>query len=173
MRCETSLTRIYLDTSAFLKEFSEEPKSQIVHRIFEMCRSGTVTIITSRWTINESIAAFDRKHHAKGEISASERDIAIFTMLRRVEELTGNDRIFAIRLTNEVIQPSTAIITDKHLSADDALHLYSVSVGKCDAFVLADSRFANLAKDGGDFEIFDITVESDYSRLEKFLTSLK
>lgn len=86
MRRETSSTRIYLDTSAFLKEFSEEPKSEIVHRIFEMCRERKVTIVTSRWTINESVAALDKKRKM-GEITDSERDQVIFTMLRTVEEL--------------------------------------------------------------------------------------
>lgn len=171
MRCETSSTRIYLDTSAFLKEFSEEPKSEIVHRIFEMCRERKVTIVTSRWTINESVAALDKKRKM-GEITDSERDQVIFTMLRTVEELIEKGQIFAISLTNDVARFSTAIITDKHLSADDAVHLYSAIVGKCDALVLADNRFARLAKDGGDFEIFNILDENDYSRLEEFLANI-
>ncbi len=137
-----------------------------------MCRQRKITIVTSRWTINESIAALDKKYK-KGEMTDSDRDQVIFVMLRRVEELVDRNQIFAVRLTNEVIQPSTAIITDKHLSADDALHLYSASVGKCDALVLADNRFASLAKDGGDFEIFNILDSSDYKRLDDFLTSIR
>ncbi len=170
MRCETNSTKIYLDTSAFLKEFSEEPKSEIIHRIFELCSEGRIIIVTSRWTINESIAALDKKH-TKGEMTDSERDQVIFALLRRVEELIDKGQIFAISLTNDVARFSTAIITDKHLSADDALHLYSAIVGKCDALVLADNRFAKLAKDGGDFEIFNISDEDSYARLEEFLVN--
>ena len=172
MRCETNSTKIYLDTSVFLKEFSEEPNSEIIHRIFEMCRQRKVTIVTSRWTINESIAALDKKHN-RGEITDFERDQVIFTMLRKVEELIEEGQIFAISLSNDVARFSTAIITDKHLSADDALHLYSAIVGKCDALVLADNRFAKLAKDGGDFKVFNILDENNYVRLEAFLTNIR
>ncbi|MGH9921117.1 MAG: type II toxin-antitoxin system VapC family toxin [Nitrososphaerales archaeon] len=172
MRCETNSAKIYLDTSVFLKEFSEEPKSEVIHRIFEMCRQRKVTIVTSRWTINESIAALDKKHN-RGEITDFERDQVIFTMLRKVEELIDEGQIFAISLSNDVARFSTAIITDKHLSADDALHLYSAIVGKCDALVLADNRFAKLAKDGGDFEVFNILDENNYNKLEAFLTNIR
>lgn len=137
-----------------------------------MCKERKVTIITSRWTINESIAALDKKHK-KGEITDSERDQVIFTMLRRVEELIEKGQIFAISLTNDVARFSTAIIIDKHLSADDSVHLYSAIIGRCDALVLADNRFARLAKDGGDFEIFNILDGKDYRRLEEFLTNIK
>ena len=158
--------RIYLDTSAFLKEFSEEIGSEIIHKIFKKCQNGQVTIITSRWTRNESAAALDRKH-IRSDITNSERDRIIFIILKRIEEL--GQRIVEIRLTNEVLGGSSGIITDKHLSADDALHLFSVNVGKCDAFVLADNRFADRAKNGGDFEIFNLLNEDDCNRLEAFL----
>lgn len=140
-----------------MKEFSEESKSEIIHRIFEMCREGKVTIVTSRWTINESIAALDKKYK-KGEITIFDRDQVIFTILRRVDELIVRNQIFATRLTNEVLQSSTIIITDKHLSADE---------------VLADNRFASLAKDGEDFEIFNILNGNDYGLLEEFLVNIK
>lgn len=137
-----------------------------------MCREGKVTIVISRWVINESIAALDKKHK-KVEITDSERDEVIFAMLRRVDELVARDLIFAIRLTNEVLQFSTIIITDKHLSADDAVHLYSAGLGKCEALVVADARFATLAKDGGDFEVFNILDDNDYERLDEFLSNIR
>jgi predicted nucleic acid-binding protein len=158
--------RIYLDTSAFLKEFTKESGSEIVHKIFGKCENGPVTIITSRWTRNEVTAALDRKH-VRGEITNSERDILIFIILRRIERL--GSRIVEIRVTNEVLGSSSGIITDKHLSADDALHLYSANVGRCHAFVLADDRFAKRAKNGGDFEIFNLLNEEDCRKLEAFL----
>lgn len=108
--------RIYLDTSAFLKEFTKENGSEVVHRIFEKCENGPVTIITSRWTRNEATAALDRKHRRE-DITDSERDVVIFTILKRIEKL--GSKIVEIRLTNEVLGSSSGIITDKHLSADD------------------------------------------------------
>ena len=136
-----------------------------------MCRERKVTIVTSRWTINESIAALDKKYK-RDEITDSERDQVIFAMLRTMDELIEKGHIFAISLTNDIARFSSAIITDKHLSADDSVHLYSAIIGKCDAFVLADNRFARLAKDGGDFEVFNILDEKDYSRLKGFLNNI-
>lgn len=55
------MKRVYLDTSAYLKEFSQEAGSETISRIFTACERGETVLVTSQWTLSESIAAVDRK----------------------------------------------------------------------------------------------------------------
>ncbi len=53
--------RIYLDTSVYITEFSEEPPlSDLAKKIFEKCDQNKLTIVTSYWTLSEGIVAIDK-----------------------------------------------------------------------------------------------------------------
>jgi len=41
------MKRVYLDTSAYLKEFSQETGSETISKIFLACERGEVVIVTS------------------------------------------------------------------------------------------------------------------------------
>lgn len=75
-----------MDSSAFVKEFSEEIGSEIAHRLFSMCEEGRIDLITSYWTIGESIAAVDRKFR-KRELTEDQMDTIIVTLIGRTTEL--------------------------------------------------------------------------------------
>ena len=66
------MKRVYLDTSAYLKEFSPETGSETISKLFSACESGKVVLVTSQWTLSESIAAIDKKHR-RVELSLEER----------------------------------------------------------------------------------------------------
>lgn len=74
------MIRAYIDSSAFVKEFSEEIGSEIAHRLFSMCEKGRIDLITSHWTIGESIAAVDRKFR-RGELTEDQVDTIIVTLI--------------------------------------------------------------------------------------------
>ena len=59
---------IYLDTSAYLKEFAREKGSDAIATLFELCKKGEIRLLISEWTINEGIAVIDRKLR-RGEIT--------------------------------------------------------------------------------------------------------
>jgi len=109
----------------------------------------------------------------RSELLEQERNYVIFGMLEKVNQLVSQGQIFQVSLTDEVARSSTAIITDKHLSPGDALHLFSAIVASCNVLLLADKRFAERAKDSGDFEIFNIMNDDDYSNLEQFLAKIE
>jgi len=53
--------RAYLDSSTFVKQFTEEKGSKVAHKLFTACENGEIELATSQWTIGESIAAIDKK----------------------------------------------------------------------------------------------------------------
>ncbi len=62
---------IYIDTSAYVKEYHDEPGSDIVHSIFENAKSGRDTLIISLWTKSETINTVD-KHFMRHELDEEE-----------------------------------------------------------------------------------------------------
>ena len=63
------MKRIYFDSSAYTKVFTEETGSDNAKRLFELAYKNRVKIVLSVWTINESIAAIDKKCHQKKMMS--------------------------------------------------------------------------------------------------------
>jgi predicted nucleic acid-binding protein len=72
--------RIFLDTSAYLKEFAREQGSDAIAKLFESCEKE-IRLLISEWAINEGIAAIDRKLR-RGEITIAERDETMREVLR-------------------------------------------------------------------------------------------
>jgi predicted nucleic acid-binding protein len=75
-------SKIYLDTSVYVKRFKEEQGSDTIHRVFRIAQKNIrLKIFMSVWTINESIAAIDKKFYQKKLISNDERKKVIATIL--------------------------------------------------------------------------------------------
>ncbi len=111
--------RIYLDTSAFVKRYSEETGSDVVNYVFESDHE----IVSSHWTLAETAAALDKKV-VKRQITPEERDksLAIF-----FSDIASRDITF-IKLSDEFVYPMIEKILQHHISADDALQLFSCLV---------------------------------------------
>lgn len=52
--------RLYLDTSAFFKEYHDEEGSDHLHGIFEQAKNGRVILCISIITISEVLNALDK-----------------------------------------------------------------------------------------------------------------
>lgn len=78
---QNTIPRIYLDTSAFIKGFRNEERSEIVHSILEKCTNGQLTVVISLWTLAESLSALDKAYSKKGSISLPEANSTISRML--------------------------------------------------------------------------------------------
>ncbi len=85
------MRRVYLDTSAYLKAFSDEKGTETVSKLFKACKSGRLYLVTSQWTLSESMAVIDRKYR-RGEMDLEERKTVIATLLNETIKLaeSGN-----------------------------------------------------------------------------------
>lgn len=177
--------RIYLDTSAYLLAFNEEPPvSSLVQDIFDKCEEDKLTLITSLWTWSESISALDQAFKKKSTIDRPTRNSVIGTLLGKSIDLVKQKRMVLVVPTEEMIYKSWDLIRKRHLSADDALHAFTAKVGKCDLMVMADNYFADRMKgdvemedepmedDKISFEVYNIRLEGDYTLLKQKIDSL-
>ena len=141
------MKRVYIDTSAYLKEFSPETGSETTSKLFSTCESGKAVLVSSQWTLSVSIAAIDKKHR-RGELSLEERDLVITTLLNKTMELAEKGNLVIVPIKPQLVQASWRIILERHISADDYL--------------------IERTKEEG-FESYDVEDEADCIRLEEVL----
>ncbi|KAF5436211.1 hypothetical protein C5S35_09295 [Candidatus Methanophagaceae archaeon] len=150
--------RVYLDTSALVKRYCEEEGSEVVNEVFESDNE----IITSYWTLAEAIAAIDKKV-AKRQISEEERDFVISVLFSDVLI-----RVTFIKISDEFIEAVLERILAYHLSADDALQLFSCSVALSPIFLAADKSLIRAAKEEG-LKAFDVEITNEGEILRRLL----
>ncbi|MGB2841667.1 MAG: type II toxin-antitoxin system VapC family toxin [Halobacteriota archaeon] len=150
--------RIYLDTSALVKRYCEEGGSDVVNDVFESDNE----IVTSYWTLAEAIAAIDKKV-AKRQISEEERDFVISVLFSDVL-----NRITFVKISNEFIEAIIEMILAHHISADDALQLFSCIVSLSPIFLAADKGLIRAAKEEG-LKAFDVENREEREKLRRLL----
>jgi len=150
--------RIYLDTSALVKRYCEEGGSDVVNDVFESDNE----IVTSYWTLAEAIAAIDKKV-AKRQISEEERDFVISVLFSDVL-----NRITFVKISNEFIEAIIEMILAHHISADDALQLFSCIVSLSLIFLASDKGLTRAAKEEG-LKAFDVENSEEREKLRRLL----
>lgn len=161
---------IYFDTSAYVKLFSQEPGSATANSLFGLAHDGRIQIYMSYWTINETCAALDRKHRNK-ELNDEQYRIVSATISKNLM-LQGYSNVGLIMLANVIVKNSIDVINTYHVSADDALHLYTAYILKCDHFLCQDKKLINKT-DGAisSMKVSNITDEPAMTVLMKELES--
>lgn len=172
------MLRIYLDTSAFIKGFRNEERSELIHRILEKCANGKLAAVISLWTLSESLSALDKAYSKKGSISLPEANSAISRMLGYSHNLHKEGHLDIIVPDGDIITRSWVFISQRHLSADDALHAMCAMIGKSHIVLLADNYFASMLKKEKEvvtaediseqysFEVLNLLEDQDYERLK-------
>ena len=139
---------LYLDTSAFVKEYHNEEGSAYVHEIFRKAKEGEVKLVTSLWTISETINVLD-KHKRRKEIADEEFEIVIGAIFSDILDLEESGALEVIDLDTDFVKMSWEMIIKEHLSAADALHLVTALNKKVTGFLAADRKLVKVAKKKG------------------------
>jgi len=137
--------KIYLDTSAFVKNYHTEQGSDQIELVFEKAKKGKCSLFMSIWVISETINSLD-KHRMRNEITQNELNIIIGTILSDISELMENNILEIIDIETELLKMSWEFIINEHLSCSDSLHLVTALQKNCDIFLAADKNFIKIAK---------------------------
>jgi predicted nucleic acid-binding protein len=139
---------IYLDTSAFVKEYHDEEGSEYVHEIFRKAKEGEVILFISLWTISETINALDR-HKRRKEIKDDEFGIVIGAIFSDILDLKEHGTLEVIEMDAGLVKMSWGMIIKEHLSAADALHLVTALKKNATVFLAADKKLVAVAEKKG------------------------
>jgi predicted nucleic acid-binding protein len=160
--------KVYFDTSALLKEFYTEVGLDLIDKLASNAKQGKLQIISSIWSINESVAAVDRKYR-KGEMNDSDVQTIIATLTDRIITSTEQGSFIFKRLSHAIISNSLILISIFHISPSDALHLQTAFSEDCDYFVVHDNELVKRVLSSGykfeGIEIVNLGVTSDRQNL--------
>ena len=165
------LRKIYFDTSAYVKIYTQEAGTDISESLFALAEEGRVKIVMSIWAVNETIAAIDRTHRRK-IIRDHQRDRIFATILKRTIDYAEKPDapIDFIPVDSRLLNLSRDVITGYHVSADDALHLSTAYATDCECFIFKDDKLRDTT--GGNVSgmpLLDITSHEDMNPLMKSL----
>jgi len=129
--------RLFLDTSAFFKEYHDEEGSDHLHDIFEQAKNGWVILCISILTISEVLNGLD-KIRKRRVISDSECQIIADVILSDIVELAEQGNMEVYEVKNSTIRASWDLILKNHLSAIDAIQVITAHESGADIFLAAD-----------------------------------
>lgn len=167
------MKKVYIDTSAFVKLFyTKEVGSDIVKQLFELANAKRIHIVISFWAANEALAAVDRLYHKRKLITRDQRNVIIATIIRRIKSWSepkatsgSTPSITCVYVDNDLVKASREFILVSHISADDALHLYSGHAKDCDYFVHRDRKLKDVGEKIDDMKLVNVSVQQQVSKL--------
>jgi predicted nucleic acid-binding protein len=153
-------TRVYLDTSVYLKYFKQEEGSDTVKRVIRIAeKNNSLKIFMSFWTINECITAIDKNFYQKKLVTNEQRDKIIATILATsMNSMQTYPNIQFVPVTSKIVKDSTSLIRSLHISADDALHVHTAMKQRCKYFIFHDRHLRNRVTNSiQDMTMVDVT----------------
>ncbi|NHV45750.1 MAG: type II toxin-antitoxin system VapC family toxin [Candidatus Verstraetearchaeota archaeon] len=143
---------LYLDTSALVKRYIEESKSDVVDEIFRDSYKGIKTLAFSYWNLAEAIVVFD-KYEKKLGLNAKE---IMKNMLREITTLSRLHRLIIVNITPSLLRKSINLILKYHIYVADALQIATAKKIKSSIIVTGDKELANIAQAEG-LKVFYLT----------------
>jgi predicted nucleic acid-binding protein len=134
------MRRIYLD----VKVYKTEPGPDYARALANLAEKNIIAIYMSYWVINESLEALDRAYNNK-HLSEKQWQIALSTLLNRIRLYSGSN-IHIFEIAQFAVEQSINYIRKYKISADDALHVCTACIFKCDFFVAADKKMIRKIK---------------------------
>jgi len=115
------MTDYYLDTSALVKRYTDEPGSAWIRQITDLPEDSTVLL--AEITLAEVAAALAAKHRAPGGITQEQRDRALSRFLQDCA-----DRFLLIPVDRTVIERAVGLTQTYRLRGYDAVQLATTLV---------------------------------------------
>uniref|UniRef100_A0A7J3X843 PIN domain-containing protein n=1 Tax=Thermofilum pendens TaxID=2269 RepID=A0A7J3X843_THEPE len=135
----------YLDTSALVKRYVEEPGSRVVDEIYRSAYKGVAVLAFSYWNIAEAAAVFD-KYERKLGLEARE---LLRNLLRESATLSRLRRLVLVSVSPSLLQASVKLVLKHHIYVADALQVASAKSLNSYRFVTGDRDLARVAENEG------------------------
>ena len=137
--------RYYLDTSALVKRYVEEPGSEVVDEVFSRAHAGEVTIVLSYWNVGEAAVVFDKYEKRVGLDAAG----VLRTMLRELRMLARARSAILVGVTPRILRRAVVLVLKHHVYVADALQVASAKRAGARRFLTGDEELAEVAEAEG------------------------
>ena len=135
----------YMDTSALVKRYVEEPGSKIIDEIYRDAYRGVGNLGFSYWNIAVVAVVLD-KYERKLGLDARK---LLRNLLSESSTLSRLRRLVVVSVSPLILRASLRLVLKHHIYVADALQLVSAkSIGNC-TFVTGDRELARVAEAEG------------------------
>ena len=127
----------YLDTSALVKRYVQEPGTPAVDIIFDRASVGAIVIATSAWNLGEAFGVFDYRRRRR-LLTEHETRLAVQSLTSEVLGLmrTGAMQVYPVRTA--LLTEGWAVVLTQHLYQADALQIVTCNDSKSRALITSD-----------------------------------
>lgn len=154
----------YLDSSALVKRYVQEPGTTAVDIIFDNASVGAVAIATSVWNIGEALGVLDYRRRRR-LLTEHEFHLATQNLTSEVLKLM-RDRVMQVYpVRTALLTQAWAIVLTQHLYQADALQIVTCNESKSKVLITSDQMLQRasdvlglkaLDPDGQEGEIRDL-----------------
>ena len=138
------MPRLYVDTSAAVKYFKDEPGSGSARRVFDLGQQRRLTFYSSEWILNELFSAFG-KTWRQGLMTVQEATAAAYDAADVLEHLMRKRVLRLLAPNRAVRRRALAYGVIYGLAAGDALHLSTAVGARADTVWTSDENFMKAA----------------------------
>ncbi len=138
----------YLDSSAIVKRYIEEPGTEKVTQAFLSAYAGEERISYSIWNVGEFLESLDRAERSH-RIARRESGIVRGRFLSEVQRMIRLGAAIVIPLRTSLITQTWEVIERYHLYEADALQLTSARYANSKEFMTGDRQLHLAAREFG------------------------
>ncbi len=154
----------YLDSSALVKRYVQEPGTPAVDIIFDRASLGAIVIATSVWNLGEAFGVFDHRRRRR-LLTGREFRLAVQNLTSEVLGLMriGGMQVYPVRTS--FLTEAWALVLTQHLYQADALQIVTCSDSKSRVLITGDELLRRASEglglkaldpDGQEHEIQDL-----------------
>lgn len=135
---------VYLDSSAIVKRYIEEPGSLEIRSVYRKAYAGEVVVSYSLWNVGEELEVFD---HARRLERITEDDY--YSVKRRflneIRRMLKLGIMIIVPVSFRILRGSWKILEKYHICVADALQIASAKSVNAKLFLTSDKKLYEIA----------------------------
>jgi len=159
------LLKLYLDSSAIVKRYVEEPGSATIDAVFDGAEVGKVRIAFSLWNVGEVLGTLAERRR-RGWLEEGEFSEALRRFIDEVLKLLRLRVLDVIPVLTPMLVETWALILDQHIYEADAIQISTYTYSKSDTLLSADKVLIEATKESG---LKAIHVEEGADEVKKLI----
>ena len=137
---------VYLDSSALVKRYVQEPGTPAVDSIFDRASQGGATIATSLWNLGEALGVLDYRRERR-LLTEPDFHLAVQNLASEIVRLMRSGAMQVHPVRASLLVEAWTVVLAQHLYEADALQISTCNSSKSRALITSDERLrkASLA----------------------------
>jgi predicted nucleic acid-binding protein len=134
---------VYLDTSAIVKRYIQEPGSDVVESVYSSAWQGEVKIAFSLWNIGEVLGVLD-KYYRRGWVTRNDYQLARREFLGESLSMLKLRALKVVPIKTSILAQSWELVEKHHIHQADALQIVASRMIGAEEFYTADEALCKV-----------------------------